>query len=78
MMAVRIIDLAMPDDEPYCAKCGRCKPLDAFGPDARKVNGRRSYCSECENAMNRARYQRLRLASLRVRFTMYGLSIKDE
>lgn len=78
MMAVRIVDLSAPDDEAYCAKCGRCKPLDDFGLNAHKANGRRSYCRACEAAAERARYHRNKLLTLRVRFTMYGLSLKDE
>lgn len=30
-----------------CTKCGETKPLDEFHKDARKRDGRRSYCKHC-------------------------------
>jgi NMD protein affecting ribosome stability and mRNA decay len=66
MMAVRyLIDFDAPDDEAYCPACGDKKPLDDFGPDARKANGRQSLCRECDAARKR----RIRMiTALRVTF----------
>lgn len=33
-----------------CSKCGECKPLDDFRRDARRKDGRHSYCKECNRA----------------------------
>jgi recombination endonuclease VII len=39
-----------------CTSCTRTKPADAFGPDKRKRNGKKSHCNEC----NRERVQQWR------------------
>jgi hypothetical protein len=79
MMAVRYpFDFDAPDDEAYCPACGYVKPLDDFGPDARKANGRQSHCRSCEAARYREIRLRQKHRSLRVRFTMYGLHLRDE
>lgn len=37
-----------------CRKCGETKPLETFGKDKRRADGRGSYCKVCENARKRA------------------------
>jgi hypothetical protein len=66
MMAVRYpFDFDAPDGEAYCPACGYVKPLDDFGPDARKANGRRSHCRACEAAEKRRHRM---ITALRVTF----------
>lgn len=36
-----------------CSRCATSKPLDAFGPDARKPSGRESACRSCETERKR-------------------------
>lgn len=71
-------DLLTDDPEATCACCGRVKPLEAFSPDARKVNGRQSWCRECIADTMRATRQRHKCRDLRTRFTMYGLHLREE
>lgn len=42
--------------EKLCRGCGVTKPLEQFGKDPGKRDGRMSRCSECANAARRARY----------------------
>jgi len=39
-----------------CPQCGAVKPVDAFGADRSKPDGRMSHCRKCCNAARRARY----------------------
>ena len=66
------------ETDAYCPHCGQSKPIDAFGPDARKANGRQSYCRDCRAAKERDEYRHDKLRDLRTRFTMYGLDVSDD
>ena len=66
-------DLTADDPFATCACCGQVKPLDAFSPDARKVNGRQSWCMACNAERLREHYQRQRRAIMSMRATLYGL-----
>lgn len=37
-----------------CKDCGEVKPLDEFGADKRRTDGKKSYCKPCENARKAA------------------------
>jgi len=37
----------------HCGRCGTTKPLDEFGPDRRKPDGRQPICRACANAAYR-------------------------
>jgi hypothetical protein len=41
-----------------CSRCGAEKPLDDFPKDKSTRDGRKLYCSECINTMNRASHHR--------------------
>jgi RNase P subunit RPR2 len=43
-----------------CLKCGENKPVDAFGKDAQKSDGKRPYCKLCARAMTKANEDRVR------------------
>lgn len=36
-----------------CPKCGNRKPIEAFSPDTKGINGRRYACRDCENKRKR-------------------------
>lgn len=38
------------DGQLQCARCGEVKPVDSFGDDVRKFNGKKSYCRDCGRA----------------------------
>lgn len=43
-------------DGKTCTKCGEHKPLTGFGPDKRRLDGRKSHCRDCcRKAQNRYR-----------------------
>jgi hypothetical protein len=71
-------DLTADDPFATCACCGQVKPLEAFSPDARKVNGRHSWCRDCIADAMRATRQRHKCRDLRTRFTIYGLQLQDD
>lgn len=71
-------DLHTADPEATCACCGQVKPLSEFSPDARKLNGRHSWCSECIAKAMRNHRQRHKCRDLRTRFTAYGLQLQDD
>jgi hypothetical protein len=41
-----------------CTRCHKTKPLEDFPKDKNSEDGRKLYCSECINAMNRASHHR--------------------
>lgn len=65
MCAARPLTYPAVETDAYCPCCGCVKPLESFGPDERKLNGRRTLCRPCEAAQKR----RIRMiTALRVTF----------
>lgn len=71
-------DLTAEDPFATCACCGQVKPLEAFSPDTRKLNGRHSWCIDCRAEAMRDYRQRHKCRDLRTRFTAYGLYLREE
>ena len=43
----------MKEQGKLCRKCGKTKPIKAFGSDAYQYDGRSCYCRDCINARRR-------------------------
>lgn len=56
--------------EKACTKCGKTKPLDAFGPHKASKDGRQSWCRRCSNEANKrwARENRERVKAGKKRY----------
>lgn len=44
-----------------CTRCKASKPVEKFGKDKQRVSGYSHYCRDCENARNRASYQKRKM-----------------
>jgi hypothetical protein len=46
--------------EKCCTKCGETKPLDQFGAESKRSDGRSSWCKACKRQRRRERYAAVR------------------
>lgn len=46
----------VPEGHKYCPRCKRVLPLHAFAGNARRHDGKQTYCRECWSSMQRGRY----------------------